>query len=225
MIRAILFDCNGIIADDEPIHLKLFQKVLKEEGIRLTRKEYFRKYLAMDDRSCFQDALQVHHRPCSKKIVQSLIQRKAAYYQETIKKELKIFSGVRSFVKAHRKDYVLAVISGALRHEIEWILEKAGIRPDFSVIVSAEDVQRGKPDPQCYRTGWGLLNRLKFFRKNPLKPSECLAIEDSIHGVEAAHKAGMKCLAVTNSYSKNQLRKADAIAHSLEGIRVADLKI
>lgn len=220
LIRAILFDCNGVIVDDEPIHLKLFQKVLAEEGIPLTRKQYFEKYLALDDRSCFHDVLQLHGRPLSAKIVRDLVRRKAIYYSKTIQKEAKIFPGVKSFVAHHRQNYPMAVISGALMSEIRWILAHAGIRNAFSVIVSSEHVRRGKPDPQCYRLGLQKLGRLPEFRKTRLIPSQCLAIEDSIHGVQAAQSAGMKCLAVTNSYSRQELSHADWVVKSLSGVLV-----
>lgn len=219
MIRAILLDCNGVIIDDEPIHLRLFQKVLKEEGIRLTRKEYFKRYLAMDDRSCFKDALKRHGKPFSETILKNLIERKAAYYKKTIGREARIFPGVKTFVKGHAKHLPLAVVSGALRREIYWILKRAGIRLYISSIVSAEDVKNGKPSPECYRKGLAALNRLPRFRHCPLKARECLAVEDSIHGVEAAKRAGMKTLAVTNSYSRGQLSRAHIVVSTLLGLR------
>lgn len=220
-IRAVLLDCNGVIIDDESIHLRLFQKILKEEGIRLTRKEYFKRYLAMDDRSCFKDAFRRHGKPFSETILKNLIERKAAYYKKTIGREARIFPGVKTFVKRHAKDLALAVVSGALRREIDWILKRAGIRRCISAVVSAEDVKNGKPDPECYRKGLSALNRLPRFRKSPLKARECLAVEDSIHGAEAAKRTGMKVLAVTNSYSRDQLRRrADIVVASLLGFRV-----
>jgi HAD superfamily hydrolase (TIGR01509 family) len=224
-IRAILFDCNGVIADDEPIHLRLFQKVLAEESVPLTVAEYYKKYLAMDDRACFTQALKEHGQSASPKRVMELIDRKAEYYKKTIVKELKIFPGVKSFAHKHARRYTLAVVSGALRHEIDLILDRAGITPVFHAIVSARDVKRGKPHPEGYLLGYKLLNRLPLFRKNPLKASECLAIEDSIHGVESAQAAGMKCLAVTNSYSKKQLRHADAVVSTLVGVDLSRLRL
>lgn len=223
MIRAILFDCNGIIADDEPIHMRLFQQVLKEEGVILTRKEYFEKYLAMDDKTCFREALAAGGKKPAKAYVRSLIRRKAEYYKKVIGKELKIFEGVQAFVKEHRKDYPMVVVSGALRHEIELILKRGKIDKAFRGIVSSEDVKMGKPDSECYRKGFAMLKRLPQFKKAPLKPSECVAIEDSIHGVESAQGAGLKCIAVTNSYSKGELAHADAVVRSLRGVKIEKL--
>ena len=218
-LRAILLDCNGIIIDDEPIHLRLFQKVLKEEGIRLTRKEYFKRYLAMDDKSCFADALKRHGKPATPATLKDLIERKAAYYKRTIGREARIFPGLKDFVKSHAKDFTLAVVSGALRREIDWILKKAGIQRYLSAIVSAEDVKNGKPNPECYRKGMAKLNRLPKFRSTPLRAGECLAVEDSIHGVTSARRAGMSALAVTNSYSRNRLRHANLVVRTLRGLR------
>lgn len=220
-IRAILFDCNGVIVDDEPIHLKLFQKVLDEEGIRLTRQAYFQKYLALDDRTCFEDVLKTNGLSIAKKRIDELIQRKAKYYQKVIRKEFRIFPGVKSFVERQRKQYLLAVVSGALRNEIEWILKKSKMRQAFSVIVSAEDVKRSKPYPDCYQTALKKIRLLKNYED--LKASECLAVEDSIHGVEAAHRAGMKCLAITNSYSEKDLCKAEMVVKSLAGTHLENL--
>lgn len=225
MIRAILFDCNGVISDDELIHMRLFQKILKEEGIALPRNEYFKTYLALDDKTCFKKALEAHGQNASINKVQELVRRKGEYYKEVIKKELRIFPGVKSFVKRHQKKYILAVVSGALRHEIDLILEHAGIISSYSTIVSSEDVKKSKPHPESYILGWKRLNQLPQFKKNKLKAGECLVIEDAVHGVEAARKAGMKCLAVTNSYSNKDLKKADKVVSSLKGIQVDRLKI
>mgnify|MGYP001612904171 CR=1 FL=1 len=146
LIRAILFDCNGVIVDDEPVHLKLFQKVLAEEGIPLTTEDYFAKYLALDDRTCFYDVLKLHRRKVSPAIIKGLVRRKSAYYNKAIQKEARIFPGVKAFVAHHKKQFPMAVISGALYHEIKWILNHAGIVDAFSVIVSSEHVTSGKPD-------------------------------------------------------------------------------
>jgi HAD superfamily hydrolase (TIGR01509 family) len=186
--------------------------------------EYFKKYLAMDDRSCFRDVLRAHGRDTSAGRVRDLVERKAGCYGKIIKKELKIFSGVKSFVQRHRH-IALAVVSGALRREIDWILKESGLSKFFSVIISTEDVRNGKPDPECYRRALERMNRLPRFRKNPLRPGHCLAIEDSIHGIQSARKAHMKCMGVTNSYSREDLHEADIVVGSLEGIEVGNLKL
>ena len=224
MIRAILFDCNGVIADDEPVHMRLFQQVLKEEGITLTKEEYFCKYLAMDDRSCFTQALKSAGKKFSVDLVPQLIDRKAQYYQKAIEQDLRIFPGISQFVQNHARDYALAVVSGALRNEIKQILSYAKIQKHFAAIISAEDVSFGKPDPEGYRKGVKILAQLPIFKDQPLQAKECVAIEDSIHGVDAAHGAGVRCIAITNSYPAQQLKHADLVVSTIENLDLRTVK-
>jgi beta-phosphoglucomutase len=218
LLKAVIFDCDGIIADNEPLHLRMFQKVLGEEDIPLTEKEYYDVYLGMDDKGCFTAVLSAHGRPATPEKLSDLIERKARYYREAIDHELILFPGVRSLVQEASKRYRLAVASGALLHEIELILKAAGIREAFNVIVSAEDVSTGKPDPEGFNKALSQLNASPPKPASPIQPKECLVIEDSIAGVQAAQSARMRCLAVTNSYTRDQLKQADLIVESLEGI-------
>jgi len=215
MFKAIIFDFDGVIADTEPIHLKMFQKVLAEEGITLTEEEYHQKYLALDDKGCFSAVLSDNGRQVDKKLVEDMIRRKSVYFDEYVKNNIIIFPGVVDFVRKATQEYLLAIASGALRHEIEFGLESREIRQEFQAIVSAEDVEKGKPDPEPFLKA---LQELNSIRGNSLQiqPSECLVIEDSLHGIAAAHEAGMKCLAVTNSYSADELSEADWVTDSLE---------
>lgn len=224
MLRAIVFDCDGVIANNEPVHLRCFQKALGEEGIPLTEKEYYEVYLGMDDKGCFSTVLAAHGQPVTPSRMSNLVERKARYYEEAIKRELVLFPGVTSLVKQASQRYALAVASGALRHEIELILKAADIREAFKVIVSAEDVSAGKPDPEGFQKALIQINNVSPKPDPAITPEECLVIEDSIAGVEAARAAGMRCLAVTHSYSRNQLRRADLILDTLEGLKLETLE-
>jgi beta-phosphoglucomutase-like phosphatase (HAD superfamily) len=215
MLKAIIFDFDGVIADTEPIHLKMFQKVLDEEGITLTEEKYHQKYLALDDKGCFSAVLSDNGRKVDKKLVEDMIRRKSVYFDDYVKDNIIIFPGVVGFVKEVAKERLLAIASGALRHEIEFGLEAAGIRREFQAIVSAEDVEKGKPDPEPFLKALQELNGI-LGNSAQIQPSECLVIEDSLHGIAAAHEAGMKCLAVTNSYSADELSEADWVTDSLE---------
>lgn len=215
MFKAIIFDFDGIIADTEPIHLKMFQRVLAEERITLTQEDYHQKYLALDDKGCFSAVLSDNDREVDKKLVDDMIRRKSVYFDEDVKNNIIIFPGVVAFVRKMAKKHFLAIASGALRHEVEFGLEAAGIRQKFQVIVSAEDAEKSKPDPEPFLQALQELNA-KLGSSAPIQPSECLVIEDSLHGVTAAHAAGMRCLAVTNSYSADELSEADWVTDSLE---------
>jgi beta-phosphoglucomutase len=217
MLRAAIFDFNGIIVDDEPIHLRLFQKVLGEETVVLTDKDYYARYLGCDDRGAFLKAYQENQRSLTDGKLAELIERKAAYYQEAIGKSLTMFPGVKSLVQTLAQSLPVAVASGALRHEIDTILSTFGIRDHFKAIISAEDVKQGKPEPEIFLKA---LARLNFQRGtgDTIVAAECLVIEDSKEGIKGARSAGMKCLAVTNSHPAEDLREANAVVHSLEGV-------
>ena len=224
MVRAVLFDFDGVIADNEPIHFAMFQKVLGEIGILLSETDYYTKYLGFDDKGCFAAALEAHGQPAPKSLIEDLVARKAHRYLTHIQQHLVIFPGVREFVCDAAARCRLAVASGALRHEIEFILERAGIRKEFEQITSAEDVSRGKPDPETYLHALAALNARRAPGQGILAPTDCLVIEDSIPGIRAGRGAGMKVVAIANTHSLQDLREADAVAHSLEEVTLSDLE-
>jgi beta-phosphoglucomutase len=223
-LRAILFDCDGTIADNEPIHLRMFQAVLRDLGIDLTEKDYYDIYLGMDDQDCFRSVLEANGKPAPPELIRTLIERKAGLYESAIRKELRVYPGVVRLVRAAAARYELAVVSGALRAELELILQAANIREAFKVITSAEDVSAGKPDPEGFIKGLAALNGTDPRPDPPIRPAECLVIEDSFAGVDAAKAADMRCLAVTNSYPRDVLKKADRVVDTLEAVTPESLE-
>ena len=217
MLRAVIFDFNGIIVDDEPIHFRLFQKVLGEEGIALTETDYYARYLGFDDRGAFTAGFHENKRRLDDAKLQQLIARKAIYYQDMIRKHVSIFPGVEHLVTALARTLPLAVASGALRQEINAILETAGLIHHFSAIVSAEDVSRGKPEPEIFLKALATLNAQNN-NDEPIAAADCVVIEDSKEGIRGARRAGMKCLAVTNSHPAELLKEANAVVKSLEEV-------
>jgi HAD superfamily hydrolase (TIGR01509 family) len=225
MLKAIIFDFNGIIADDEPLHLELFQKVLAEEGLPLSEQDYYAKnYLGMDDRGCFGAVFKANGRTATESDLQRLITRKAEYYKQAIRNKLILFPGATDFVKQAASRYPLAIASGALRHEILMILEHADLKQYFEVIVSAEDVQQGKPSPEGFIKALERLNAPPSRSSMPISPGECLVIEDSPFGIAAARSAGMKCLAITNSYPAERLSEAHQVMKTMEGLNIERLE-
>jgi beta-phosphoglucomutase len=223
MLRAVIFDFNGIIVDDEPIHFELFQRVLNEEGISLTEEDYYARYLGFDDRGAFTAAYREHARSLSQSKLAQLIERKAAYYREDIKIKMRVFPGVEMLIPDLARKLPLAIASGALRNEIEIILSSIGLFNQFRAIVSAEDVTRGKPEPEIFLKALAQLNT--FLNGAPaIGAAECLVVEDSKEGIRGARRAGMKCLAVTNSHPADLLHDADSIVDSLEGVTLPQLE-
>jgi beta-phosphoglucomutase len=223
MLRVVIFDFNGIIVDDEPIHFELFRRVLAEEGMELTAQDYYGRYLGFDDRGAFTAAYREHRRILDNQQLARLIDRKAVYYQKVIQDKLKIFPGVPTLVATLARTLPVALASGALRHEIETILATAGLLKHFAVIISAEDVNQGKPEPEIFLKALARINA-QLENGPPIAAADCLVIEDSKEGIRGALRAGMRCLAVTNSHPAELLNEAHAVVRSLEEVDLSFLE-
>jgi len=223
MLRAVIFDFNGIIVDDEPIHFKLFQRVLGEEGIVLSEEDYYARYLGFDDRGAFMAGFRENSRPLTAQKLQELIEQKADYYREAIRNHVTVFPGVKELVNDLAQTLPLAVASGALRHEIETILKTVGLHDHFSAIIAAEDVTQGKPEPEIYLKALAALNA-RGGNGKPIGAADCVVIEDSKEGIKGALHAGMKCLAVTNSHPAELLGEATAVVKTLEDVKLSFLQ-
>ena len=209
MLRAIIFDFDGVIVDSENLIFQLTQQMAAQEGWTVSETEYFRDYLALDDRGVIEHLYQSHGRPVDAKRRDELIAWKFGAYQEIIRNGLPPMPGAVEFVRHAAARYTLAIASGSLRVEIEHLLTKLGLRGRFAVLATADDCARSKPDPEVYLKALARLGELTAFQGERLLASECLAIEDAPLGVVAAQAAGMKCLALAHSQPHDQLRHAD----------------
>jgi beta-phosphoglucomutase len=221
VLRAILFDFDGVVVDSEPLHWAALNEVLVLHGVTPVSKDYyFQNMLGLDDRGLFRDSFALAGIPLPAEMVAVLVAQKSQRLLALVGRHDILLAGAAEFIRAASGQYLLAVCSGALRREIEAILEAAGLRERFSVIVAADDVQRGKPDPEGY-----LLTRRQLQAKHrlapPLAAAECLVIEDSRPGIEAAKRAGMTCVAVTTSVGREMLISADAVVATLHEANAA----
>jgi HAD superfamily hydrolase (TIGR01509 family) len=221
LLRAIIFDFDGVIVDSEHLIFKLTQQMAAQEGWTVSEDEYFRDYLALDDRGIIEHLYQSHGRPVNSQRRDQLIEWKFRAYQEIIRNGLPPMPGAIEFVKKAAAGYPLAIASGSLRVEIEHLLGKLGLRESFSVLATADDCARSKPDPEVYLRALERLAQLPVLRSQPLQAAECLAIEDAPLGVLAAQKAGMKCLALAHSRPIQELRHAEWVFHEFDEV---DLK-
>jgi HAD superfamily hydrolase (TIGR01509 family) len=198
MLRAVLFDLNGVLVDDEPIHLRLLLRVLAEEGIPVDAAWAAAAFLGVDDRSCLAAAAGSAGRQLSAERIARLVARKAAYYREEILASgYPVVAGAAETVRRlDSEGLVLGVVSGALRREVEGALDAAGIRACLRVLVSTEDVTRGKPDPEGYLLAVTGLAREPSLAGRLIHPHEIVAVEDSPAGVAAATAAGLRTLVV-----------------------------
>jgi beta-phosphoglucomutase len=198
VLRAVLFDFNGVLVDDEPIHLEMFQRVLADEGIALTTEDYYGRTLGLDDRGCFAAVLAAAGEEASVPRLMRLLARKSAYYQERIRKQGYPFVPgapelVRELAAAGR---MLGIVTGALRDEVEGALRQAGLRDLFKVLVTAEEVEKGKPDPEGYLRALEGLSSLPPLPARLIHPHEVLAVEVSPAGLAAAAEVGLMTLGI-----------------------------
>ena len=210
MIKAIFFDFNGVIIDDETIQMKAYQQVLRGHDIELTEEWYF-DALGMDDRTFVRAMFERAKKPLSDSVWQSVLDAKTVEHRKMIEDELPLFPGVLTFLKGTSRHFSLGLVSMANKTEVGYVFQRANLTPLFSVVVTAEDATACKPDPHCYVTGLAKMNeKRQHERLLPLLPHECLAIEDSPPGIQSARAAGMKTLGITNTVSEQALRAAGA---------------
>jgi len=210
MIKALLLDFNGVIIDDEPIQRRIYQEILATEDIVITDADYHGS-LGLDDRGFVEAAYTRAGREPEANKVLELVQRKTQKWHEVMADGVPLFENVDNFIRKMAEEFALGIVSMANRPDIIYILEKTGLTDCFDVIVSAEDVSKSKPDPECYRIGFRRLDLARLGKGHlPMIHSECVVIEDSPAGVRAARAADLSTVGVTNTVSADELRSAGA---------------
>ncbi|MFZ5889953.1 MAG: HAD family hydrolase [Myxococcota bacterium] len=203
---ATLFDYNGVLADDEVVHLEAFRDALAPLGISVSEQDYVQRYLGFDDRGAFRAILTDSGRVPSEQEILELVAVKKPLYLARAEAKLPIFPGAADLVTRRAERGPVGVVSGALRDEIMLGLRALSVEGLVRYVVSAEDTRACKPDPEGYVIG---IERLTAEIGAELARL-ALVIEDSIAGVEAAKAAGLPCVAVTHSYDELELQRAGA---------------
>ena len=222
MLQALIFDFDGVITDSEILHLRAFNRVLAQYGTQITTKDYYQEYLGLTDLDCFNALAREGRLKLDTPGIKNLIKQKNRIFEEMVKSEGTIIEGVRDLLEMLKQNNIpMAICSGALLVEIELILKQARLRPFFEAIVSAEQIKKGKPDPQGFLLA---LQKLNQGRQNPVLAEQCIVIEDSHWGLKAAKAAGMHTIAVTNSYDADQLSMAEKIVTRLDELSMGDLQ-
>ncbi|WP_373533982.1 HAD family hydrolase [Microcoleus sp.] len=207
-LKAVLFDFNGVIINDESIHENLIDRLMLDENLQLKRGEFREICLGKSDRACITELLQRRGRYLTETYLDRLLLGKAKAYREKIDslETLPIYTGLAEFIdKIRVSGLKMAVVSGAMRSDIELVLERAGLAANFELIVAGDDLTASKPEPDCYLLAVELLNQ-KYPGLN-LQPIECLALEDTFAGIESAKKAGMQVAGVTHTYPFHMIQR------------------
>lgn len=222
MLRAVIFDFDGVITDSEVLHLRSFNQVLAQYGVEISIRDYYKDYLGLSDLDCFNALVNKKILQKPVKGIESLAKEKTEVFEELAKTEGRIIDGVRDFLQMLSQNNIpMAICSGALLTEIELVLEQAQLRSFFEVIVSAEFVKKGKPSPEGFLL---TLQKLNHGRQNAISANQCIVIEDSHWGLEAARAAGMHSVAITNSYDADQLTLAEKIISKLGELSIDSLQ-
>lgn len=207
-LKAILFDFNGVIINDEPLHEKLLEEILLEENLRANAAEFREVCLGRSDRVCLQELLGRRGRVVSEEYLMGLVAKKSRLYRQQLEAldPLPIYPGLTDLIyKIRVANLPMAVVSGAVRSEIEWVLNQIDLAQYFSVIVAGDDIAVSKPDPTGYLLAVDRLNQ--HHPALQIQPHECLVIEDTFSGIEAAKRAGMKVVGVANSYPYHMMQR------------------
>lgn len=216
MVQAVIFDFDGVIVDSEPFHYRAFQEVLRPLGLGFTWEEYLATYIGFDDRDAFRAVHHLAGRPLDERELHGLIERKALVFPQVVAGSAVPYPGVVELIRELAANVPLALCSGALRSDIEPILAQLGLNTAFSVMVTADDVHVSKPDPASYALSVARLQ--ETFPLAAITPAHCLAIEDTPAGIASAIGAGVRVVAVTNSYPAEQLTTATLVVDSLANL-------
>lgn len=215
-LRAIVFDFDGVIANSEPLHFRGYRDVLAEDGVTLSEADYYARYLGFDDLGAFEAVARDRGLTWSLARIKDLIARKAVRIEELERDVSVLFPGAADAVRRAAAEMPVAIASGARGEEIRRVLVRENLLACFTAIVAAEDTPASKPAPDPYLRALALL--APAFGE-PLRAAECVAIEDSQWGLNSARAAGLRTVAVTNTYPAGEL-SADLTIDSLEAMNL-----
>jgi beta-phosphoglucomutase-like phosphatase (HAD superfamily) len=200
--RAVVFDFNGTLSDDEPILCEIFQELFAEHGRPLSAEEYYDELAGLSDPEIVRTWLGRDH-PALEQVIAERISR----FRERVVDGSTVPGSRRDAVGYAAKRVPVGVVSGAARAEIEPVLAAAGLEKHVSFLVAAEDVERGKPHPDAYERAVALLD---------IQPSDLLVFEDTEAGIAAAKAAGTRAIAVLGTLAPERLAAADEIVPAVD---------
>jgi beta-phosphoglucomutase len=209
-IQAVVFDFDGVLADSEPIHFRVYRELLAPSGVTLTKEAYCERYLGFDDEGAFRQMAADFKLLLGDEEIEMLIVAKARRFEEIVSGTNVLYPAAVPCVERLGAKWPLGIASGALRADIDLMLKGAGLSDRFRFLVAAGDTDETKPAPDPY---------LKAAELHGLPPAACVAIEDSRWGLQSAKTAGMRTIAVTHTYPRAGLT-ADRVVDSLDDVTI-----
>ena len=210
---AIIFDFNGTISDDERLLARLFVQIFDEIGIEVTAGAVLRPYAGYSDPEICADVAAHHGRGGDSGLVDRLLLRRTELYLRAVREQSPVKPAAAEFVRRAAERVPVAIASGAARAEVEAVLESAGLRRLFPVLVCSEDVTHGKPHPEGYEKALGALSEL---HETAFEPASVLVFEDSAVGLAAALAAGLRCIVVEGTIDPQWAEGAECIVSDLD---------
>jgi beta-phosphoglucomutase len=214
---AIVFDFDGVIVNSEPVHLRAFQSVLAELSVGLSARDYYARYAGLSDREAFDAVARDAGLSWTDGVVDALIAKKTVEVKRVLGERSPLFPAAASCIRALADEIPLAVASGALRPEIEQVLDRAGLSGCFTAIVAAGETPRSKPAPDPYATA---VERLSSAVGRTIDPARVVAVEDTLQGLASARAAGLRTIAVTTTYPASTLGEADFVTTDISRITI-----
>lgn len=211
VVQAIVFDFDGVLADSEMLHLRVYRDLLGPSGVTITTEQYYERYLGSDDEGVFQQVAVDYGLLLGDEEIELLIAEKARRFEALVSSTDVMYPAAASCVRRLAAAWPLGIVSGARRSEIELMLRGAGLTDAFRFIVAAGDTEHGKPAPDPYRRAAGL---------HGVSPAACVAIEDSHAGLESARTAGLRTVGIATTYPRETL-VADVVIDSLDEVTPA----
>ena len=210
-LEAVLWDLDGVIADTGTYHCRAWQVVFGKRGVTFTEAE-FKHHFGKRNDTIIRDTI---GNSVSPEELDIIAREKEVTYRQLVADNIRSLPGAIELVRSLREQGIKsAIASSAPPENIQIIIRGLDIEDCFQAIVWGREVAKGKPSPQIF---------LMAAQKLEVEPGNCVVIEDSVAGVAAAKRAGMKCVAVTNSHPRGSLKEADLIVDTLEAVSVSDL--
>jgi beta-phosphoglucomutase family hydrolase len=210
--KAVIWDMDGVIADTAPYHLRAWQEVFHKRGLRFTEEDFKRNFGQRND-TIIGNTL---GEQISQSEIDAIAREKEETFRQVVRQNIKPFPGAVELLKSLRRHrFKMAIASSTPIENIKLITGGLGIIDYFHSIVTGRDVTEGKPSPQGF---------LLAAQRLGVEPESCIVIEDSVAGVTAAKRAGMRCLAITNTHPRHRLKEADLIIDTLEAVTAKDLE-
>jgi beta-phosphoglucomutase len=209
-VKALVFDFDGVLANSEMLHLRVYNELLESSGVQIGTEQYCERYLGFDDEGVFQQIAIDYRLMLGDEEIELLIDEKARRFEAIVARGDVMYPEAARCIRRLAAEWPLAICSGARRNEIEIMLRGAGLLDAFRFIVASGDTEEGKPSPQPYARAAEL---------HGVPAAACVAIEDSHAGLDSARDAGMRTVGISTTYPRGTLR-ADHVIDSLDELTV-----